>query len=206
LIEKEFDAVTCLEMLVDHAFTIPLKLFWPDETCPVQVVPVCINTVQCPLLHARRVDNLGKAVGEAIQSWKSDKKVVVIGTGGLSHRLDGERAGFVNKDFDLKFMQSMETNPEWATPFSIHELVEKTGHPRGGAADVAGDAGRAHGGGLLRAQGGQQSQLPHPDLEHRLGRHGAGERGLMDASPWAGRRGPWALVRHRPHSAVACQS
>jgi protocatechuate 4,5-dioxygenase, beta chain len=127
LIEKEFDVVTCQEMLVDHAFTIPLKLFWPDETCPVQVVPVCINTVQFPLPHARRVYNLGKAVGEAIQSWKSDQKVVVIGTGGLSHQLDGERAGFINKDFDLKFMQSMETNPEWATQFSILELVEKTG-------------------------------------------------------------------------------
>ena len=127
LIEKEFDVVTCQEMLVDHAFTIPLKLFWPDEICPVQVVPVCINTVQFPLPHARRVYNLGKAVGEAIQSWKSDKKVVVIGTGGLSHQLDGERAGFINKDFDLKFMQSMETNPEWATQFSILELVEKTG-------------------------------------------------------------------------------
>jgi protocatechuate 4,5-dioxygenase beta chain len=127
LIEKEFDVVTCQEMLVDHAFTIPLKLFWPDETCPVEVVPVCINTVQFPLPHARRVYNLGKAVGEAIQSWNSDKKVVVIGTGGLSHQLDGQRAGFINKDFDLKFMQSMETNPEWATQFSIPELVEKTG-------------------------------------------------------------------------------
>jgi protocatechuate 4,5-dioxygenase beta chain len=127
LIEKEFDVVSCQEMLVDHAFTVPLKLFWPDEVCPVMTVPICINTVQFPLPHARRVYNLGKAVGEAIQSWDSDLKVVVIGTGGLSHQLDGQRAGFINKDFDLKFMQSMLSNPEWATQFSIHELVEKTG-------------------------------------------------------------------------------
>lgn len=53
--------------------------------------------------------------------------MAVIGSGGLSHQLDGERAGFINKDFDLKFMESMLTNPEWATQFSIHELVEKTG-------------------------------------------------------------------------------
>jgi protocatechuate 4,5-dioxygenase beta chain len=127
LIEKEFDVVTCQEMLVDHAFTVPLKLFWPQEICPVLTVPICINTVQFPLPSARRVYALGKAVGEAIQSWKSDQKVVVLGTGGLSHQLDGERAGFINKDFDLKFMASLQSNPEWATQYSIHELVEKTG-------------------------------------------------------------------------------
>ncbi|MEK9804533.1 MAG: class III extradiol dioxygenase family protein [Curvibacter sp.] len=127
LIDREFDVVTCQEMLVDHAFTVPLKLFWPQETCPVLTVPICINTVQFPLPSAKRVYALGKAVGEAIRSWDSDSKVVVLGTGGLSHQLDGERAGFINKDFDLKFMQSLQSNPEWATQYSIHELVEKTG-------------------------------------------------------------------------------
>ncbi|NML46106.1 protocatechuate 3,4-dioxygenase [Ramlibacter sp. G-1-2-2] len=126
LIAREFDITTCQEMLVDHAFTLPLKLFWP-EACPVTVVPVCINTVQFPLPSARRCYALGQAVGEAIASWNSDKKVVVIGTGGLSHQLDGERAGFINKPFDLKFMDSLVHDPEWATQFSIHELVEKTG-------------------------------------------------------------------------------
>lgn len=126
LVEREFDITTCQEMLVDHAFTIPLKLFWP-QNCPVTTVPVCINTVQFPLPSARRCFKLGQAVGEAIRSWDSDKRVVVIGTGGLSHQLDGERAGFINKPFDLKFMDSLVNDPEWATQFSIQELVEKTG-------------------------------------------------------------------------------
>jgi protocatechuate 4,5-dioxygenase beta chain len=126
LVEREFDITTCQEMLVDHAFTLPLKLFWPQGV-PVTVVPVCINTVQFPLPSARRCYALGQAVGEAIRSWESDKKVVVIGTGGLSHQLDGERAGFINKPFDLKFMDSLVEDPEWATQYSIHELVEKTG-------------------------------------------------------------------------------
>jgi protocatechuate 4,5-dioxygenase beta chain len=126
LVDHEFDITTCQEMLVDHAFTIPLKLFWPDA-CPVTTVPVCINTVQFPLPSARRCYALGKAVGDAIASWDSDKKVVVIGTGGLSHQLDGQRAGFINKPFDLKFMDSLIDDPEWATKYSIHELVEKTG-------------------------------------------------------------------------------
>jgi protocatechuate 4,5-dioxygenase, beta chain len=128
LIAKEFDIVTCQEMLVDHACTLPFKLFWPNETvAPVQIVPININTVQFPLPTAKRVYKLGKAVGEAIVSWGSNKRVVVMATGGLSHQLEGERAGFINKKFDLQFLDSMETNPEWATQFSDLELVEKAG-------------------------------------------------------------------------------
>ncbi|TFY98532.1 class III extradiol dioxygenase family protein [Ramlibacter rhizophilus] len=126
LVEREFDITSCQEMRVDHAFTLPLTLFWPQGV-PVTTVPVCINTVQFPLPSAKRCLALGRAVGEALRSWESDKKVVVIGTGGLSHQLDGERAGFINKPFDLKFMDSLVNEPEWATQFSIHELVEKTG-------------------------------------------------------------------------------
>ncbi|NMG64789.1 protocatechuate 3,4-dioxygenase [Azoarcus indigens] len=128
LVEKEFDLTTCQEMLVDHAFSLPLKLLWPnEERCPVQTVPVCINTVQYPLPSAKRCFKLGKALGEAIASWDEDLRVVVIGTGGLSHQLDGKRAGFVNKDFDLAFMESLINDPEWATKYSIEELVELTG-------------------------------------------------------------------------------
>ncbi len=127
LVEKEFDIVTCQEMLVDHACTLPLKLLWPEGSCPVSVVPICINTVQFPLPKASRVYALGKAVGEAISAWDSSKTVAVIASGGLSHQLDGERAGFINKAFDLQFMESLLSNPEWATQFSILELVEKTG-------------------------------------------------------------------------------
>ena len=84
-------------------------------------------TVQFPLPSAKRCLALGREVGHAIESWGSDKKVVVIGTGGLSHQLDGQRAGFINKPFDLKFMDSMVNDPSWATQYTIPELVEKTG-------------------------------------------------------------------------------
>ena len=127
LVDKEFDVVTCQEMLVDHACTLPLKLFWPQAECPVAIVPVCINTVQFPLPSAKRVYALGKAVGEAIRSWDSTRRVAVIASGGLSHQLDGERAGFINKAFDLQFLQSLQSNPEWATQFSSLDLVEKAG-------------------------------------------------------------------------------
>ena len=127
LVDEEFDVVTCQEMLVDHALTLPMALLWPDQQWPLRIVPVCINTVQFPLPTARRCWKLGDAVGRAIRAWKSDARVMVVGTGGLSHQLDGERAGFINRDFDLQFMESLLHDPQWATQFSIHELVEKTG-------------------------------------------------------------------------------
>ncbi|OIR02644.1 protocatechuate 4,5-dioxygenase beta chain [mine drainage metagenome] len=128
LVEREFDLTTCQEMQVDHAFTLPLKLLWPDDAvCKVATVPVCINTVQFPLPSAARCYKLGQAVGQAIASWDSDLRVVVIGTGGLSHQLDGQRAGFINKAFDLQFMDSLIADPQWATRYSITELVELVG-------------------------------------------------------------------------------
>ena len=128
LIADEFDIVTCQEMLVDHACSLPLKLFWPQhEVAPVQIVPININTVQFPLPTARRVYRLGQAVGRAIQSWDSDRKVMVLASGGLSHQLEGERAGHINPQFDHQFLQSMVSNPEWVTQFSDLEIVEKAG-------------------------------------------------------------------------------
>ncbi|EHR71531.1 hypothetical protein BurJ1DRAFT_2704 [Burkholderiales bacterium JOSHI_001] len=127
LVNEEFDLTTCQEMTVDHAFTLPMALLWPDQVWPVKVVPVCINTVQFPLPTARRCWKLGEAVGRAIRAWDSDARVLLLGTGGLSHQLDGQRAGFINKDFDLQFMESLLHDPTWATQFSIEDLVEKTG-------------------------------------------------------------------------------
>jgi protocatechuate 4,5-dioxygenase, beta chain len=128
LIGENFDLTTCQEMLVDHAVTLPMALLWPGQDAwPVAMVPVCINTVQFPLPSAARCYALGQAIGRAIQSWDTDKRVVVVGTGGLSHQLDGERAGFINKDFDLQFMESLTSDPTWATKYSIADLVELTG-------------------------------------------------------------------------------
>lgn len=131
LVNDEFDITSCQEMLVDHAFCLPMALLWPDADAqgawPVTTVPVCLNTVQFPLPTAKRCYQLGEAIGRAVASWNSDARVVIIGTGGLSHQLDGQRAGFINKEFDLQFMQSLVSDPAWATRFSIHELVEKVG-------------------------------------------------------------------------------
>lgn len=128
LVEREFEVTTCQEMLVDHAVTMPLKLLWPgDEAPPIRLVPICINTVQYPLPSAKRCFKLGQSVGEALAAWPDDLRILVVGSGGLSHQLDGQRAGFINCDFDLAFMDSLVNDPQWATQFSNLELVEKTG-------------------------------------------------------------------------------
>ncbi len=129
LVESEFDIATCQEMLVDHAFSLPMKLLWEgkDSTWPVKTVPIAINTVQHPMPSAKRCYELGKAVGRAIESYPEDLKVVVLGTGGLSHQLDGERAGFINKEFDLLCLEKLVNDPEALTKYSVKQLIELTG-------------------------------------------------------------------------------
>jgi protocatechuate 4,5-dioxygenase, beta chain len=133
VVAADFDITTCQEMLVDHAVCNPMALLWPgdgangDGAWPVRIVPVEINTVQFPLPSAARCYRLGQAIGRAVASYPRDLRVLVIGTGGLSHQLDGERAGFINKEFDRQFMASLTADPAWATRYSPVELVEKTG-------------------------------------------------------------------------------
>ncbi len=127
LVAEDFDIVTCQEMLVDHAFTLPMKLLWPDQAWPVKVVPICLNTVLFPLPSARRCWQLGQAVGRAIAAWENDARVLVLGTGGLSHQLEGERAGHINAGFDKRFLDSLVDQPAWATQFDIQALVREVG-------------------------------------------------------------------------------
>lgn len=128
LMQDEFDLTTCQEMLVDHAFTVPMALLWPGGgPWPVRTVPISINTVQHPLPSAARCFKLGQAVGRAIESWSRDAKVLVLGTGGLSHQLDGARAGFINREFDLLCMDKLVRDPEALTQYSNTELVRLAG-------------------------------------------------------------------------------
>jgi protocatechuate 4,5-dioxygenase beta chain len=127
LVDNEFDVTTCQEMLIDHAVTIPMALIWPAPARPIKIVPVEINTVQHPLPSLSRCLKLGRVVGKAIGSYAADLRVVVIGTGGLSHQLDGTRAGFINKDFDKLCLDKIVAEPETLARISIHDLVQQSG-------------------------------------------------------------------------------
>lgn len=128
LVADEFDITMCQDMLVDHAITIPMALMWPGGAAPpVKIVPISINTVQHPLPSVSRCLKLGRAVGRAIRSYQKDLRVLIVGTGGLSHQLDGERAGFINKAFDTFCMDKIVKDPDALTVYSIPNLVEQAG-------------------------------------------------------------------------------
>jgi len=127
LVADEFDVTMCQEMLVDHAVTIPMTLMWPGQKWTVKIVPISINTVQHPLPSLKRCLNLGRSVGRAIASYPENLRVMVVGTGGLSHQLDGKRAGFINREFDRLCMDKLAGEPEALTRYSIHDFVEEAG-------------------------------------------------------------------------------
>jgi protocatechuate 4,5-dioxygenase beta chain len=127
LVESDFDITMCQDMLVDHAVTIPMTLMWPGEAWPVKIVPVSINTVQHPLPSLKRCLNLGRCIGHAIETYAPNLQVMIVGTGGLSHQLDGKRAGFINRDFDQLCLDKIVNEPEALTRYSIHDFVEHAG-------------------------------------------------------------------------------
>jgi protocatechuate 4,5-dioxygenase beta chain len=127
LVADGFDITMCQEMLVDHAVTIPLALMWPKMDWSIKIVPVSINTVQHPLPSMTRCYNLGRSIASGLESYAPDLKAIVIGTGGLSHQLDGKRAGFINKEFDRLCMDKLAADPEALTRYTIPELVELAG-------------------------------------------------------------------------------
>ena len=128
LIDQEFDITTCQEMLVDHGFIVPMALMWrhlPDW--PVKGIPLAINTLQHPIPTARRLYKLGGALRKAIESYPDDLKVVIFGTGGMSHQLQGERAGIIDVDYDLRCMESIVSDPDWLANQTTTEIMEKAG-------------------------------------------------------------------------------
>ena len=127
LLADEFDLTTCQELKVDHAFVVPMQLLFGDAGRAIKTVPVCINTIQQPMPSPSRCFALGRSLGHAIESYDEDLKVVVIGTGGLSHQLDGERAGFINKEFDLLCMDRIVDAPQQLARYSTKELIRLAG-------------------------------------------------------------------------------
>ena len=130
MVADEFDITSCQELAVDHGFVVPMQLFWPgaphNPDMP-RAIPISANTVQHPIPTLKRALAFGRALRKAIESYPEDLKVVVLGTGGLSHQLDGPRAGHINKEFDLYCLENIVHNPDELTKISRMELVEKAG-------------------------------------------------------------------------------
>jgi hypothetical protein len=153
VIQQDFDLTIVNKMDVDHGLTVPLSLMcgqppvdqfeWP---CPV--IPFAVNVVQYPVPSGQRCFNLGKAIRKAIETYDEDIKVHIWGTGGMSHQLQGARAGLINKEFDSAFLDKLINDPQGAADISHIDYVREAGSEgielvmwliaRGAMNDVAG--------------------------------------------------------------------
>lgn len=116
VIQDDFDLTTVNEMKVDHGLTVPLTLMYGQpEVWPCLVIPFAVNVIVYPPPSGRRCYMLGKSIRKAIDSFDDDLNVQVWGTGGMSHQLQGPRAGLINQDFDKRFLDGLVNNPEELT-------------------------------------------------------------------------------------------
>jgi protocatechuate 4,5-dioxygenase beta chain len=124
----EFDMTIVNKMDVDHGLTVPLSLMYGQpDAWPCPVIPLAVNVVQYPPPTANRCYELGKAIARAVASFPQDLRVVVFGTGGMSHQLQGPRAGLINSAFDNKFLDDFANDPEALTHIKHLEFLREAG-------------------------------------------------------------------------------
>ncbi|HWV12024.1 MAG TPA: class III extradiol dioxygenase subunit beta, partial [Sphingobium sp.] len=129
LILDEFDMTIINEMDVDHGLTVPLSLmFGQPDAWPVKVIPLAVNVVTYPPPTGNRCWRLGEAIARAVQSFPEDLNVQVWGTGGMSHQLQGPRAGLINAEWDNRFLDLMSAEDDGALRAIPHiEYLRETG-------------------------------------------------------------------------------
>ncbi len=153
VIQQDFDLTIVNKMDVDHGLTVPLSLMCgqppaDDFRWPCPVIPFAVNVVQYPVPSGRRCFMLGQAIRKAVESFDEDLNVHIWGTGGMSHQLQGPRAGLINKEFDNAFLDQLIQNPEAAASIAHIDYVREAGSEgielvmwliaRGAMADIAG--------------------------------------------------------------------
>jgi gallate dioxygenase len=128
LVADEFDLSFFQAKGLDHGVFSPLSIMLPHENgWPCALVPLQVGVLEFPIPTARRCFRLGRSLRKAIQSYPEDIKVAIVGSGGLSHQVSGERAGFNNLDWDAEFLDLLEREPEKLTEISITEYAQRGG-------------------------------------------------------------------------------
>lgn len=128
VIQDDFDLTIMNEMQVDHGLTVPLSLmFGQPEAWPCRVIPFAVNVVIYPQPSGRRCYNLGKAIRRAVERYDEDLNVQIWGTGGMSHQLQGPRAGLINEEFDNRFLDRLIEEPEALAEMPHVEYMRKAG-------------------------------------------------------------------------------
>jgi len=128
VIQDDFDLTIVNRMDVDHGLTVPLSLMCGQPTeWPCPVIPFAVNVVQYPVPSGRRCFNLGRAIREAVESFDQPLNVHIWGTGGMSHQLQGPRAGLINAEWDNRFLDRLISEPEALAQVPHIEYVREAG-------------------------------------------------------------------------------
>ena len=128
VIPAGFDLTLVNEMTVDHGLTVPLSMMFDRPPAwPTKVVPVAVNVVQHPAPTGRRCLELGQAIRGAVESYDEDLDVQIWGTGGMSHQLQGARAGLINPEFDNAFLDRLIDDPEGLADVPNVEYLREAG-------------------------------------------------------------------------------
>jgi protocatechuate 4,5-dioxygenase beta chain len=149
VIQDDFDLTIVNKMDVDHGLTVPLSLMYGQpQAWPCPVIPFAVNVVQYPVPSGRRCFKLGQAIRRAVELFDAPLKVQIWGTGGMSHQLQGPRAGLINKEFDTRFLDRLIADPAGLAGVPHIEYVREAGSEgielvmwliaRGAMADVNG--------------------------------------------------------------------
>lgn len=126
LIRDDFDLTVCQEMKLDHGLMGPTP-FMCDQPWPVKFLPFCVNVIQHPIPSVKRCWNLGKSIRKAIEDYPEDINVAIVGTGGLSHELQGTGFGRIELDWDNEFMDKFEHEPESMLDWDVQEFMDRGG-------------------------------------------------------------------------------
>ncbi|QNA84181.1 protocatechuate 3,4-dioxygenase [Sphingomonas sp. So64.6b] len=128
LIIDEFDMTILNEMEVDHGMTVPLSLLFGEvDRWPVRVVPIMVNVTQFPPPSGDRCWRLGEAIARAVESFPEDLNVQIWGTGGMSHQLQGPRAGLINQEFDRDFLEKLSADPQALRTITHYDYLREAG-------------------------------------------------------------------------------
>jgi protocatechuate 4,5-dioxygenase beta chain len=124
----EFDMTIVNKMDVDHGLTVPLSLMYGQPAAwPCPVIPLAVNVVQYPPPTGHRCYMLGKAIRRAVESFDKPLRVAIFGTGGMSHQLQGPRAGLINSKFDNDYLERFSKDPESIVRIPHIEYVREAG-------------------------------------------------------------------------------
>lgn len=128
VIQQGFDLTIVNDLKVDHGLTVPLSLmFGRPETWPCRIIPFLVNVVQYPVPSGARCHALGQAIRRAIQQYDEPLKIQIWGTGGMSHQLQGPRAGLINREWDNRFLDRLIADPADLATVPHIEYVREAG-------------------------------------------------------------------------------